>query len=90
MELSEKQLSKLKDLHRMADHWYQWCHDVFNQPDISAEQYRIMIKIADMSLVEQSNLFIVDGELTELPKNTILYRKCKKPNKPGITHWKKT
>ena len=89
VELSEKQLSKLKDLHRMADHWYQWCYDVFNQPEITPSELKILKQLADMSLVEQSNLFLVDGVITELPKKPEYYRIIQSPRKQGVARWEK-
>ena len=89
VELSEKQLSKLKDLHRMADHWYQWCHDVLNQPEITPGELRILKQLADMSHLDQLNVFLVDGELTELPKNPEYYRVIQKNNRQGGAQWEK-
>ena len=89
MELSEKQLSKLTDLHRMADHWYQWCHNVLDKPEITPSELDILLKLADMSLTEQHKLFLVEGEMTELPQNTEYYRKIQKPKRQGGYQWEK-
>ena len=89
MELTEKQLSKLRDLHRMTHHWYHWVYDVLDQPEITPEQHRVLLKLADMSLTEQMETYLVDGELTELPLNPEYYRKIQKPKRQGGFKWEK-
>lgn len=89
MELSEKQLSKLTDLHRMADHWYHWVYDVLNQPEITPSELKILKQLADMSHMDQLNVFLVDGELTELPKNPEYYRIIQKNKRQGGAQWEK-
>ena len=59
----------------MTHHWYHWVYDVLDQPEVTPEQHRILLKLADMSLTQQMETYLVDGELTELPQNTKYYRK---------------
>ena len=89
MGLTEKQLSKLTDLHRMADHWYHYVYDVLNQPEITPEQYKILLKLADMSHMDQLNVFLVDGEITELPKKPEYYRIIQRNKRQGGAQWEK-
>jgi len=89
VELTEKQLSKLRDQHRMVYYWLHWCMETLDKPDISESEYKIMLKLCDMNLTEQRNVFLLDGELTELPRNTEYYRMIQKPKRQGGYKWEK-
>ena len=75
MELTEQQIRKLRDQHRMLYHLYHYAHEVLNKPDISEQEYKNLLEISEMRNSQQANVYIVNGELTELPKNTKYYRK---------------
>ena len=62
---------------------------MLKQPDITPEQHQILITLADMTVLEQLKVFLVDGEITELPKDPVYYRKIHKPNKKGVARWEK-
>ena len=75
--LTEKQLSKLRDKHRMADHLLYWCIEVLSKTDISKKEYTLLTKISQMGLPEQMKTYIVDNRLVELPKNAKTFRLVK-------------
>lgn len=88
MELTEKQLSKLKDLHRMQYHLYYWAYEVLSKADITTKEYEMLAQISDMNHIQQQNTYIVNGEITELPKNPEYYRKVKKHSR-DVGVWQK-
>ena len=88
--LTEKQLSKLRDKHRMADHLLYWCIDTLSKTDITNTEYRLLSKISAMGLPEQMKTYIVDNRLVEVPKNAKTFRIVKANKAHGGFKWKTT
>ena len=88
--LTEKQLSKLRDKHRMADHLLYWCIDTLSKTDITNTEYRLLSKISAMGLPEQMKTYIVDNRLVEVPKNSKTFRIVKANKAHGGFKWKTT
>ena len=88
--LTEKQLSKLRDKHRMADHLLYWCIDTLNKTDITNTEYRLLSKISAMGLPEQMKTYIVRDRLVQLPKNAKVFRLVKANKAKGGVEWKTT
>ena len=88
--LTEKQLSKLRDKHRMADHLLYWCIDTLNKTDISNTEYTLLSKISAMGLPEQMKTYIVRDRLVQLPKNAKVFRLVKANKAKGGVEWKTT
>ena len=90
MELTHKQLSKLRDKHRMADHLLYWCIDTLSQAKISQTEYTLLNKISAMGLPEQMKTFIVEDRLVQLPKKAKVFRLVKANKAKGGVEWKTT
>lgn len=86
--LTEKQLSKLRDKHRMADHLLYWCIDTLSKTDITNTEYTLLSKISAMGLPEQMKTYIVDNRLVEVPKNAKTFRIVKANKKQGGYTWR--
>ena len=88
--LTEKQLSKLRDKHRMADHLLYWCIDTLSKTDITNTEYTLLSKISAMGLPEQMKTYIVQDRLVQLPKNAKVFRLVKANKAKGGVEWKTT
>ena len=85
--LTEKQLSKLRDQHRMAEHLMYWCIDTLSKANISKTEYTLLAKISEMGLPEQMKTYIVEDKLVELPKKAKVFRLVKASKAKGGTEW---
>lgn len=81
MEVTQEQRDTLLHTHRTADHMFRWVYDTLHSEHITKKQYKILIKIHDMSPSEQMGYVIHEDTLYPVPLKLKRYQKT-------VTGWK--
>ena len=74
MEVTEQQRITLLHTHRTADHMFRWVYDTLHSDNITLKQYKILIKIHDMSRQEQMAYIIHEDTLYPVPRKIKRYQ----------------
>ena len=75
MEVTQEQRTNLLHTARTAVHIFRWVYDVLNSDNITPKQYRLLIKIHDMSPTEQMGYIIHEDTLYPVPRKLKRYQK---------------
>jgi hypothetical protein len=75
MELTPEQRNTLLSQKRTADHMFRWVYDVLNSKKISVKQYNVLIKIHDMTAMDQAGYIIHEDTLYPVPRKVKRYQK---------------
>lgn len=81
MEVTQEQRTNLLHTARTAVHMFRWVYDTLNSDNITKKQYKILIKIHDMSPTEQMGYIIHEDTLYPVPRKLKRYQKT-------VTGWK--
>ena len=83
MEVTEEQKNTLLSLHRTQIHLFRWVYDVLHSDHITIKQYNSLMKIHDMTAMDQAGYIIHEDTLYSVPKKVRKYQKL-------TTGWKQT
>ena len=75
MEVTPEQRNTLLSQKRTADHMFRWVYDVLNSNKISVKQYNVLIKIHDMTVMDQAGYIIHEDTLYPVPVKVKRYQK---------------
>ena len=75
MEVTPEQRNTLLSQKRTADHMFRWVYDVLNSKKISVKQYNVLIKIHDMTAMDQAGYIIHEDTLYPVPRKVKRYQK---------------
>jgi hypothetical protein len=75
MEVTPEQRNTLLSQKRTADHMFRWVYDVLNSNKISVKQYNVLIKIHDMTVMDQAGYIIHEDTLYPVPRKVKKYQK---------------
>jgi hypothetical protein len=83
MEVTPEQRNTLLSQKRTADHMFRWVYEVLNSDLITVKQYNVLIKIHDMTAMDQAGYIIHEDTLYPVPRRVKRYQKT-------VTGWKQT
>lgn len=83
MEVTPEQRNTLLSQKRTADHMFRWVYDVLHSEQISVKQYNVLIKIHNMTAMDQAGYIIHQDTLYPVPRKLKRYQKT-------ATGWKFT
>jgi len=75
MEVTPEQKNTLLSQKRTADHIFRWVYDVLHSDKITRKQYNLLIKIHDMTVMDQAGYIIHEDTLYSVPRKVKRYQK---------------
>ena len=74
MEVTPEQRNTLLSQKRTANHMFRWVYEVLNSDLITVKQYNVLIKIHDMTVMDQAGYIIHQDSLWPVPLKVKKYQ----------------